>query len=214
MKKKIMLALLYVLALLILAGCAQESSEPTHLDEAQNGQTEEQPPADVSLEGNSDESGFPIPDGATFGLTGEEAILYSAAAQVLCADTIEGDLMLPSITLYGQYDGDDGSTNYVCGLLRMYYYDLDLTDPAHPSYSGIGGAGRTARITISDAGVCTAIEETYDGETREGQIARINELCGPLSNLAVSLNDDSTQGKRLISNDYREMLSAYVERYF
>ena len=216
MKKKIALAFLCALALLCLAGCAKKNandSDSTPVNEEPTGQTEEQQesPVVVSQE-NRDE--FPIPDGETFGLTGEEATLYSAAAQVLCADTLDGDLMLPSLTLYGQYDNGDGNVSYVCELLRAYYYDLDLSDPKHPSYSGTGGVGNLARITVSNEGVCTAIDETYDGDTVEGRANRISELCGPLTDLASALTNETAAGKQLTPNDYKEMLSAYVKKYF
>ena len=140
--------------------------------------------------------------------------MYNAAAQVLCADTLDGDLMLPSLTLYGQYDNGNGTVSYVCGLLRMYYYDLDLSDPEHPSCSGTGSADNLVRITVSNAGVCTAIDETYDGETVEEHVKRIGELCGPLTDLASALTNDAATGKQLTSNDYKEMLSMYAKEYF
>ena len=216
MKKKIALAFLCALALLCLAGCVKKNdndSGSTPVNEEPTGHTVEQQESPVvPSQENKDE--FPIPDSKTFGLTGEEATLYSAAAQVLCADTLDGDLTLPSLTLYGQYDNGDGNVSYVCGLLRAYYYDLDLSDPKHPSYSGTGGVGNLARITVSNEGVCTAIDETYDGDTAEGRANRISELCGPLTDLASALTNETAAGKQLTPNDYKEMLSAYVKKYF
>ncbi len=220
MKKRKTLAILCTLILLIFTGCAKNSenrvsdSDSPTVNEELSMQPEEQSPIEKTLEKNPAESKFPIPDGAAFGLMGEEATLYSAAAQVLCADTPDGDLMLPSLTLYGQYDNGDGNVIYVCGLLRAYYYDLDLSDPKHPSYSGTGGVGNLARITVSNEGVCTAIDETYDGDTVEGRANRISELCGPLTDLASALTNETAAGKQLTPNDYKEMLSAYVKKYF
>ena len=158
--------------------------------------------------------GFPIPEGTAFGLSGEDAALYSAAAKVLCEDfQSEGDLLLPSLSVYGQYDGSDGSKNYVCGLLRLYYYDLDIGNSENIPENKAGGAGNLARITVKN-GVCTAIETTYDGDTAEGRASRIRELCGPLTNLAKRLIDGSAQERRLTTDNYQDLLSAYTKYYF
>ena len=154
---------------------------------------------------------FPVPTGETFGLKGEDAVLYTAVAKRLCADVIDGDLLLPSLTVYGSYDAGNGAKSYVCGLLRFYYYGLDIKNADNLPESQVGSSGSIAKITVKD-GVCTEIEETEDGATASGRAERIRELCGPLSDLAKSLNDGTAQARRITTDNYQALLSAYAKQ--
>ena len=161
----------------------------------------------------AESTSFPIPTGEAFGLKGDDGTLYSAVAQFICSDAIDGDLLLPSLTVYGSFDGNKGEKNYVCGLLRYYYYGLDVKNSDNLPEDQVGASGSIARITIKD-GVCTAIEETGDGATDAERTARIRELCGPLTNLAKSLNDETAKGRQITPDSYQALLSAYTKYYF
>lgn len=177
MKKILILAVL--LLTMLTAGCGQQQTDDTSV--------------------------FPLPTAEIYGLTGEEATLYNAVAAFLGNDREE--LMLPSLTVYGSYSGDNGETYYVCGLLRLHYYGLE--DLENPIYS-VGSAGNSARITITEDGVCTEIMETLDGDDNT---ERIKEICGPLTEVAEawnSGNDAALEGKVLTPADAQELLQPYL----
>ena len=144
-------------------------------------------------------------------LKGEDAALYSAVAKRLCADVVDGDLLLPSLAVYGSYDAGNGAKSYVCGLLRFYYYGLDINNADNLPESQVGASGSIARITVKD-GVCTEIAETEDGATASGRAERIRELCGSLSDLAKSLNDETAQSRKITPDTYQALLSAYAKQ--
>ena len=153
---------------------------------------------------------FPVPTGAAFGLTGEDAVLYDAVANYLCPDVIGSDLLLPSLAVYGSYDAGNGAKSYVCELLRFYYYGLDIKNTDNLPESQVGASGSIARITVKD-GVCTDIAETEDGATASGRAAKIRELCGSLSDLAKSINNETAQARRITTDNYQDLLSAYAK---
>ena len=163
--------------------------------------------------GTDTKADFPIPTGEVFGLKGDDAALYTAVAKFICPDAIDGDLLLPSLKVYGSYDADNGGKNYVCGLLRYYYYGLDVKNSDALPEDQVGASGSIAKITVKD-GVCTAIEETGDGETAAGRAKRIRDLCGPLTDLAKSLNDETAKGRQITPDSYQALLSAYTKYYF
>ena len=159
--------------------------------------------------GTNAATGFPVPTGETFGLKGEDAALYNAVAKRLCADVIDGDLLLPSLAVYGSYDAGNGAKSYVCDLLRFYYYGPDIKNADNLPESQVGASGSIARITVKD-GVCTEIAETEDGATASGRAERIRELCGPLSDLAKSLNNETAKSRKITPDTYQALLSAYA----
>ena len=99
----------------------------------------------------------------------------------------------------------------MCGLLRFYYYGLDINNADNLPESQVGASGSIARITVKD-GVCTEIAETEDGATASGRAERIRELCGPLSDLAKSLNDETAQSRKITPDTYQALLSAYAKQ--
>lgn len=176
-------------------------------------------PYDANGDGILQTGEFPLPCGAAFGLEGEDAALYDAVAAALSQrreEWLSEDetlLVIPRLAVWGQYDGANGDINYVCGLNELYYYDLGQ-DLEHISPYNSGGGGGPVRITISADGVCTDIQETYDGADNA---QRIRELCGPLTDLADALNNetDLPYGARsLAPSDLRERLNAYLDYYF
>lgn len=155
---------------------------------------------------------FPMATAALYDLEGEDAVLYDAIVQEL-SEGIDyvGELMLPSVIVYGAYAGEGSGTNYVCSIVCYFYYDLEIADT--PTYN-LGSGASIARITISDDGACTDFQETYDGADNTN---RINELCGPLEELAAALNsgtDDSIDVRVLTPNTPNELLAPYLNIHF
>lgn len=180
------------------------------------------PPADsgvpYDVNGNStlESWEFPLPTGEVFGLTGRDAQLYTAAAREKAAEMLprlsvdSNDLMLPAISVYGEYPGEDGETHYVCGYGELYYYALGA-DPSQMSSNNRGGGGSVARLTLSADGVLTEVLETQDGMDNT---SRIQEICGPLSDLADQLNSRSAQARPLNPEDADDALKAYLDSFF
>lgn len=176
-------------------------------------------PYDVNGDGALQAWEFPVPTGETFGLTGEDAVLYTAVSQAKASEIIPrvsgGDtmLMLSSLRVLGEYDGENGEKNYVCGCGTQYYYDLGggLADPRNPKYSSSGGGGNTARVTLAADGTLLDIQETYDGADNR---PRIRELCGPLTDLAAAINEGADIPGRPLTPAGSELLRAYLDFYF
>ncbi|MBU5627952.1 hypothetical protein KQI82_13655 [Oscillibacter sp. MSJ-2] len=174
---------------------------------------------DANGDGVLQTSEFPVPTGEAFGLEGEDAALYSAVAAYAIeqtpVDPRDTMLILPSLRVFGEYEGENGEKNYVCGFLKRYYYDLGagLEDPQNPVYSSSGGAGNPARVTLSADGMLTDFQETYDGADNTG---RIEELCGPLSGLADALNSGTElpEGERELTPRDDTLLRMYLNYYF
>lgn len=212
MKK--MTPLFLLLLMLFLTACGtfadkdQESAEKdptvgssTHETESSDGTRIDEVPA-----------AFPMPTSAVYDLEGEDAVLYDAVVQAT-GEGIDytGELMLPSVIVYGDYEGENGERNYVCGIVCYFYDDLEVADT--PAYN-LGSGGSIARITISDEEVCTDFQETYDGADNTD---RINELCGPLEEVATALNsgtDDSIDAKVLTPTTPDELLAPYLDIHF
>lgn len=180
------------------------------------------PPADsgvpYDVNGNStlESWEFPIPTGEVFGLTGRDAQLYTAAARKKAAEmtprlgTDSADLMLPMISVYGEYPGENGDTHYICGYGEQYYYSLGI-DPSQMTSNRQGGGGGVARLTLSADGVLTEVLETQDGIDNT---PRIQEICGPLTELAEQLNNGTAQARSLNPADADDTLQAYLNYFF
>lgn len=84
---------------------------------------------------------LPLPTSALFGLEGADAALYEAAVadiyNLAVPEAFSGDdLYLPSLSVIGSYQNEDGETCYVC-VYRRYCYDYlayGLADPDRPQY--------------------------------------------------------------------------------
>jgi|GEM_PF-1192771 len=148
--------------------------------------------------------------GEMFGLSGRDAALYTAAADYLGAGVGNGCLMLPVLTVYGDYADADGNTCYICGLLRCYWWEFD---PADGSCASVGAAGNPACFTVSPEGRVIDLQETRDGEDNT---ERIRELCGPRADIAALLSADGAAAENLPDSrvlgfkDHGEMLARYL----
>lgn len=176
-------------------------------------------PYDINGDGSVQTWEFPVPTGEAMGLTGEDAALYTAAAKATAERLIPNGsgsdtmLMLTYVNVFGEYGGENGETHYVCGLGEQFYYDLGkgLDDPRSPQYSGFGGGGGLACITVAADGTLLDIQETYDGaDNRE----RIRELCGPLTELADAINSGGDAPVRQLVPTGDALLRIYLDHYF
>lgn len=175
-------------------------------------------PYDVNGDSRIESWEFPVPTGEVFGLTGRDAQLYTAAARKKAAEMLprlgsrSTDLMLPTISVYGEYPGENGETHYVCGYGEQYDYDLGA-DPSQLKSDSRGGGGGIARLTLSADGVLTEVLETQDGMDNT---PRVQEICGPLSDLADQLNraDGNPESRPLNPVDADEALQAYLDYFF
>ncbi len=161
---------------------------------------------------------FPVASGETFGLTGQDAALYAAAARLKAREVLprtSGEdtmLMIPTLTVYGSYEGENGALHYVCGRGARYYYDLGggLADLARTYYSSQGSEGHISRLTLDADGRLVEVQDTWDGADNT---QRIRELCGPLSDLADQLNAGTTQGRALTPGG-DDLLKQYLAAHF
>ncbi len=211
-----------------VVGQTMEASRFVGVDEAASGYRllhfETVPPVDSGIpydvNGNYtiESWEFPVPTGETFGLTGQDAVLYTAAAKAKATlmtqrmGVYSTDLMLPMVAVYGEYPGENGATNYVCGYGEQFFYDLGA-DPNQLEPSNSGGGDTVARLTLSADGQLTDVQETWDGADNT---ERIQELCGPLTDLAEQLNsaDSHVQSRHLGPHKEEEALEAYLNFYF
>ena len=166
-------------------------------------------------------SGFSIPTGGTFGLTGENAVLYTAAAKYLYEEydsvlSETGTLLIPAVTVYGKYAADSSGTHYVCGLSELWFYDMGLATNVNADSlrnEQVGSGGGPVRITLDGNGVCVNITEYPDGDAPEGRLRYIREICGPLTDLVSAIANDTATGKKLTPDGWKATFNAYL-RYF
>ena len=159
---------------------------------------------------------FPHPAPEVFGLTGADAALFSAVSeyvrQKLYISPEDTMLLLSSVTVYGEYDGENGATHYVCGLWRGMDYDAGthLAEGGARFGSNWGGGGYLARVTLSADGRLLDVLETQDGVNNT---PRIYEICGPLTELAETLRVSEAEGRSLAPRDV-SIFTRYLGHYF
>lgn len=191
-------------------------------------------PYDTNGDGVLQTIEFPVPTGEVFGLEGEDAELYSsvaAAVMELSVREYTGKenwmhwisetstwLTLPHFTVVGEYDGENGEKNYICGLGIYDYYGLGeglaKYAPQYRVYDSVGGGGAFSRIAFSADGTFLDVQQTYDGADNT---ERVKELCGPLTGVAEAWinGTDYPNGERALPDmDSDEMLERYVNYYF
>lgn len=148
---------------------------------------------------------YPTPTAAVYGLTGDDAVIYNAAARIHSdaerqrewdyTVRAEKSLALPRITVLDSYPAEDGSTSYICNWWNYVYYGVDLGTGEVKLGQGYltHSAGRMVRFTISADGVCTGMEEMGDAITRQPRAPQLRPL---------------------VSGTAGEMLDAYLWYYF
>lgn len=137
----------FLLMLLLLFSCSACGKDDQRNEGSGDSETEQQQPQDddVQSEDSTDAPGkivldgtpvrwdeFPMPTAETFGLTGEDAIIYNAIAQVynpkVYADTFSQspedvtDLSLPAFEIYEKSKSENGNTIYY-GV----FYECDIS---------------------------------------------------------------------------------------
>ena len=166
---------------------------------------------------------FPIPEAEAFGLTGEDASLYEAAVSQFNREktpeyfTSDGDLdlILPSVSVFGEYTTDEGNTVYVVNFVKCFFYDLgsglvDLDNPVYTSYY----MNNLASFTLDQNGNLASFDELGDGEDDSA----VYQICGPLTDIAekfLAPGGWPEESARIPdTGSYEEMLQQYLNYYF
>ena len=198
----------FLLMLLLLFSCSACGKDDQRNEGSGDSETEQQQPQDddVQSEDSTDAPGkivldgtpvrwdeFPMPTAETFGLTGEDAIIYNAIAQVynpkVYADTFSQspedvtDLSLPAFEIYEKSKSENGNTIYYGVFYECDYYNLgsDLADLNNPVYSLVKGKS-PANLTIDAQGNFVDFEQTP--ESSNAPYGDIRRVCGPMTELA------------------------------
>ena len=198
----------FLLMLLLLFSCSACGKDDQRNEGSGDSETEQQQPQDddVQSEDSTDAPGkivldgtpvrwdeFPMPTAETFGLTGEDAIIYNAIAQVynpkVYADTFSQspedvtDLSLPAFEIYEKSKSENGNTIYYGVFYECVYYNLgsDLADLNNPVYSLVKGKS-PANLTIDTQGNFVDFEQTP--ESSNDPYGDIRRVCGPMTELA------------------------------
>lgn len=213
-----------------------------HNEGSGDSETEQQQPQDddVQSEDSTDAPGkivldgtpvrwdeFPMPTAETFGLTGEDAIIYNAIAQVynpkVYADTFSQspedvtDLSLPAFEIYEKSKSENGNTIYYGVFYECDYYNLgsDLADLNNPVYSLVKGKS-PANLTIDTQGNFVDFEQTP--ESSNDPYGDIRRVCGPMTELADFLcGETETYSKeplKVPDLNAEAMVIQYLNYYF
>ena len=223
--------------------CDEPSFELGEYNEGSgDSETEQQQPQDddVQSEDSTDTPGkivldgtpvrwdeFPMPTAETFGLTGEDAIIYNAIAQVynpkVYADTFSQspedvtDLSLPAFEIYEKSKSENGNTIYYGVFYECDYYNLgsDLADLNNPVYSLVKGKS-PANLTIDAQGNFVDFEQTP--ESSNDPYGDIRRVCGPMTELADFLcGETETYSKeplKVPDLNAEAMVIQYLNYYF
>ena len=242
MKKTFKRTIAFLLMLLLLFFCSacgkddqrNEESVGTETEQQQpqydNGQSEDSTgaPEKIVLDGTSVRwDDFPMPTAEAFGLTGEDAIIYNAIAQVynpkVYADTFSQstedvtDLSLPAFKIYEKSENEKGDTIYYGVFYECDYYDLgsSLTDLNNPVYSLVQGKS-PANLTIDAQGNFVDFKQTPESSNDpDGDIGRV---CGPMTELADFLRGKtetySKEPHKVPNLDAEAMVTQYLNYYF
>lgn len=232
----------FLLMLLLLFSCSACGKDDQRNEGSGDSETEQQQPQDddVQSEDSTDAPGkivldgtpvrwdeFPMPTAETFGLTGEDAIIYNAIAQVynpkVYADTFSQspedvtDLSLPAFEIYEKSKSENGNTIYYGVFYECDYYNLgsDLADLNNPVYSLVKGKS-PANLTIDTQGNFVDFEQTP--ESSNDPYGDIRRVCGPMTELADFLcGETETYSKeplKVPDLNAEAMVIQYLNYYF
>lgn len=232
----------FLLMLLLLFSCSACGKDDQRNAGSGDSETEQQQPQDddVQSEDSTDAPGkivldgtpvrwdeFPMPTAETFGLTGEDAIIYNAIAQVynpkVYADTFSQspedvtDLSLPAFEIYEKSKSENGNTIYYGVFYECDYYNLgsDLADLNNPVYSLVKGKS-PANLTIDTQGNFVDFEQTP--ESSNDPYGDIRRVCGPMTELADFLcGETETYSKeplKVPDLNAEAMVIQYLNYYF
>jgi len=172
---------------------------------------------DTNKDGLLQTEEYPAPTGEALGLSGEDARLYTAIAQNLLqvaypenAD-FDCDLVLPSLYLYGKYEGKAGVTHYVCRLTETHYYNAGKSGGLQPT-DNVGTRSCIARISLHESGALAEFLATEDGSDN---VQRLQEIFGPLKEeLRLLETDQAITGARDVTPGADTLLLLYRVAYF
>ena len=152
---------------------------------------------------------FPVPTGEKLGLTGEDAVLYTALAKELPSDP--ETLILLSVNLLGSYPGEDGEIHYVCSIHESHFHDAQIS-AERAAYSSMGGRSYLSRVTIALDGLLEYTYSTLDGEDNT---QREKEIFGPLTEACTAWQkNEPVPGARQLLPKGDELLKLYQDAYF
>lgn len=234
--KKIIVFLMMLLLLFSCSACGEENQPNEPIDtETQQPQDddiepEESPdvPEKIVLDGTPvGWDDFPMPTSEAFGLTGEDATIYNAIAQVYnpktYAETFSQsskyvtDLSLPAFEIYEKVENETGDTTYYGVFYECDYYDLGsgLEDLSKPIYTLTQGKS-PANLTIDAHGNFVSFEQTPESsDDPDGDIERV---CGPMTELASFLcgntENYSKEPQRVPNLNAEDMVIQYLNYYF
>lgn len=198
----------FLLVLLLFLSCSACGEDNQRTEKPVVEETEQQQPQDDNVQSKDNTDipqkivlngdpvrwdEFPLPTAESFGLTGEDGIIYNAIAQVynpkVYADTFSQstedvtDLSLPAFKIYEKSENKNGDTIYYGVFYECDYYDLGsgLIDLDAPIYSLVQGKS-PANLTIDAQGNFIDFEQTPESsDDPDGDIRRV---CGPMTELA------------------------------
>ena len=191
----------FLLMLLLLFSCSACGKDDQRNEGSGDSETEQQQPQDddVQSEDSTDAPGkivldgtpvrwdeFPMPTAETFGLTGEDAIIYNAIAQVynpkVYADTFSQspedvtDLSLPAFEIYEKSKSENGNTIYYGVFYECDYYNLALK-----KYEYLSAEKRKpeAICSFEELGDCVSGKEYVESEAENRRIEQLIDtfLC-------------------------------------
>lgn len=197
-----------------------ESEEPNILEITVGGKST---PEKIQLNGEAIPwNQFPIPEAEAFGLTGEDADLYSAAVSHFNRDTApeyfvsdgDLDLILPSVSVLGKYTTDEGNTAYVVNFVKCFFFNLGsgLADLNNPIYTSTY-LTNLASFTLDKDGNLVAFDELGDG----ADDSAVYEICGPLTEIAEKFLAGGWPEEIAhipATDSYEDMLQQYLNFYF
>lgn len=232
----------FLLMLLLLFSCSACGKDNQRNEEPGDSETEQQQTQDdnVQSEDSTDPQEkivldgtpvrwdeFPMPTAETFGLTGEDAIIYNAIAQVynpkVYADTFSQspeditDLSLPAFEIYEKSESENGDSIYYGVFYECDYYNLGsgLEDLSNPVYSLAKGKS-PANLTIDAQGNFVDFEQTP--ESSNDPYGDIRRVCGPMTELSDFLCGEtetySKEPHKVPDLDAEAMVIQYLNYYF
>lgn len=170
---------------------------------------------------------FPFPTAETFGLAGEDALIYNAAIKAYNPRTYETtfsqsnyevtDLSLPAFDVYDKSTDTNGNTTYYGIFYKCDYYDLGsgLSDLKAPVYSLHEGKSPAA-LTVDADGNFVDFTETHESSNNPAD--DIRRVCGPMEELADYFCGEtesySKDPHKIPGLDAHEMLLQYLDYFF
>ena len=204
-------------------GLRHDFTVRVELNESENGfvvaswDSQNQAVYDTNRDGKLQTEEYPAPTGEALGLSGEDARLFTAISHNLLLVAypenagFDCDLVLPTLHLYGKYEGKLGVTHYVCRLTETHYYDAGKGGSLQPT-DNVGTKSRIVRISLHESGQLAEFLATEDGADNT---LRLQEIFGPLTEeLRLLETSQPIPGARDVTPGADTLLLLYRAAYF